>query len=76
MLKCINIQISKTNALIGRIVPHEFRLHDNNSLTCDIIVHEIFSARRPMRPSVKVYSVPKKIEVYYRIFTSALFREI
>ena len=32
--------------VIGRIVPGEFRLNDNNAPPCDITVHEIFIARQ------------------------------
>ena len=32
--------------MIGRMVPREFRLHDNNARPCDITVREIFIARQ------------------------------
>ena len=32
--------------MIGRIIPREFRLHDNNARPGDITVHEIFIAEK------------------------------
>ena len=49
-----NIHFSQTNVLIGRFVPREFLLHDNNARPCCNTVHELFIARQRW-PNVKTF---------------------